>query len=126
MSLSASLSPLVSPLRTQILSSPIIKTIKHSFSSPFGETKNDNSPIFKMSPLTSIKIAELIDIASSYGATTENKIDLPPLPLLSSTSSTLSISPHKIDIVPLPSLSTMKNSLYERRMKNKEQQVKEE
>ena len=136
MSLSSSLQPFVSPI-TQILSSPIIKTpftksIQKVFTltpSPFVEKNNDNSPIFNMSPLSLVKFAEIIDIASSYGAIIENKVELPPLPSMSSISSltstsSLSISPPKINIIPLTSLSSMKNSLYERRMKAKEQQEK--
>ena len=93
------------------------------------EKNNDNSPIFNMSPLSLVKFAEIIDIASSYGAIIENKVELPPLPSMSSISSltstsSLSISPPKINIIPLTSLSSMKNSLYERRMKAKEQQEK--
>ena len=121
--LSPMLSPMVSKIRPSPIKTPFTKNIKMSFnSSPFveiNEINNDDSPIFKMSPINLIKFAEIIDIASSYGATIENKIELPSFQQLS-----LSVSPPHIDVLPLPSLSNMKNTLYERRLKAKEQEKK--
>ncbi len=140
-----SVSPKLSPIINQFILSPKNKTpvnkskdFKFPLSnSPFVEINNNidninninninnidsinnidkNSPIFKMSPLSLINFAQTVDLASSYGALTINKIELPQLPQLS-----VSISPPKVEILPLPSLSN-KNSLYERRMKAKEKQ----
>jgi hypothetical protein len=134
-----SLSPtLLSPIllnhiiKSPIMKAPFLSTFQIAIAtSPISEMKNTDSPIFIMSPLDSlnsnesfgqldpIKFAMLIDKVSSYGSSNKNEDELSKLPFVA-----YSISPPMIDIKPLPQLSSMKNSLYERRMKAKEQSEK--
>ena len=124
---------------TQIRSSSMIKT-------PFTKTRNmsfipspqmeininnnNYSPIFVMSPFNSVQFARTIDEASSFSPSIQqsnnhnNITQLPPLSPMYQLS--ISVSPPHIDIKPLLALSTMQNSLYERRMKAKLEQEKQE
>lgn len=136
-----SLSPsLVNHIRkTQGIKTPFMKTSTVSFpTSPIYESNNLESPIFMMSPLDSygkidpVKFAQIIDFASLYCAPNKDSpsfqakqtFQQPQLPQLPQRALSISISPPSIEIKPLPQLSIMKNSLYERRMKAKEEQEK--